>query len=337
MLGCHDFCGYYEWTFHYLRRNFGDAALEKYWAQAIAADAQQHYIRAGSADGLRGLYESWFKTGVDEQCEWTVTLQEDKNLLRLDMRECPSKGFLLSNDLNADQDYCDHCIGWIGPALNQVGAEVVAHEHNHCGQCWWEMRMQNKDRPPVDVEADIRIDQRWRNGYLDRFEFQTKLPIVESGATADFSSVIAGWFREFDRVVVLGLDSTDIRDLKLADKKIAVLVCGHDYVAGKRPELTPQAVILEHDLSSLPQAAARYQATSEAYRPLLLHDYLPQGPMIRFVEYSLPRPVPILPFLIRAGFYTHRPGQERPSANVLAHSLAAALNQEIVQGSHHGP
>ena len=169
MLGCQDFCGYYEWTFHYLRRNFGRSGLEKYWAQAVAADAQQHYIRAGKDNGLRGLYESWFKTGVDEKCDWTVTLDEDHNLLRLDMRECPSKGYLLKNNLNADEDYCDHCIGWIGPALNAIGAEVAAHEHNHCGQCWWEMRMKDKDYTPLEVIDDIRNDPRWQRGYLDRF------------------------------------------------------------------------------------------------------------------------------------------------------------------------
>ena len=201
MLGCQDFCGYYEWTFHYLRRNFGQAALEKYWAQAIAADSQQHYIRAGSENGLRGLYESWFKTGIDEHCEWTVTLDDDRNLLRLDMHECPSKGFLLNNNLNADEDYCDHCVGWIGPALNKIGAEVVAHEHNHCGQCWWEMRMKDKAYALVTVSADIRNDPRWRNGYLDRFEHQTKSPAAGQESNADpcrpsrigFATLTAFW------------------------------------------------------------------------------------------------------------------------------------------------
>ena len=28
MLGCQDFCGYYDWTFHYMRRHFGQEAIE---------------------------------------------------------------------------------------------------------------------------------------------------------------------------------------------------------------------------------------------------------------------------------------------------------------------
>jgi hypothetical protein len=155
MLGCHDFCGYYEWTFHYLRRNFGEAALKDYWQQAIAADSQQHYLNAARQEGLRGLHETWSQTGVDEKCDWTVTLDEPGNVLRLDMRECPSKGFLLDNDLNADEDYCDHCMGWIGPALQQIGVEVAAHEHNHCGQCWWEIQ----NRYPSHAQQD-RADEK---------------------------------------------------------------------------------------------------------------------------------------------------------------------------------
>lgn len=116
MLGCQDFCGYYEWTFDYLRRKYGTSAIETFWREAIAKDSQSHYIAAGQQKRLRGLYEAWSQTGESEQCDWTVLIDESRNHLRMDMRKCPSKGFLITNDLNADEDYCDHCIGWIGPA-----------------------------------------------------------------------------------------------------------------------------------------------------------------------------------------------------------------------------
>src|SRR6478672_11896996 len=204
MLGCHDFCGYYEWTFHYLRRRFGRKALEKYWAQAIAADSQRHYVAAAHEKGLKGLYESWSKTGVDEHCDWSVTLDEDRNLVRLDMRECPSKGYLLQNNLNADEDYCDHCIGWIGPALQQAGFEVAGHEHNHCGQCWWEIRSANAEQPEVEVGCDIRRDPRWGHGYLHGFKHGSKLPLISDAEFTDPCDLLVDSFRLADTIALIG-------------------------------------------------------------------------------------------------------------------------------------
>ena len=39
MLGCHDFCGYYDWTFAHVVKNFGNDALRDLWSEAIGADA----------------------------------------------------------------------------------------------------------------------------------------------------------------------------------------------------------------------------------------------------------------------------------------------------------
>src|SRR4051812_28330701 len=140
MLGCQDFCGYYDWTFAFVRQRFGEEALHELWAEAIGGESQSHYSLAGARDGLRGLYDTWTKTGEEENCDWTFTLDEARNVLRWDMRRCPSKGLLINEDLAADEDYCDHCMGWMIPLLSQIGVEVAAHEHNHFGQCWGEMR-----------------------------------------------------------------------------------------------------------------------------------------------------------------------------------------------------
>lgn len=322
MLGCHDFCGYYEWTFHYLRRRFGETALNEYWADAIAADSQQHYLDAARQEGLRGLYKTWAQTGEDEKCDWTVTLDEPNNLLRLDMRECPSKGFLLGNDLNADEDYCDHCIGWIGPALHQIGAEVVAHEHNHCGQCWWEIRNVRKDQPPVDVATDIRRDARWQSGYLDRYSHHEKLPIVESSDSIDSVAVLRKWFESSTQVVALDVGTP----LGTIGCETALIVSGHRYAMGDLPlELVP-GVILEHDPELLAAIAEQYRAASTP--PLLMHPYLPQQPRLNFAAHKLPRAMPLLPLLIRAGVYRHVPGQDKPGFHMLAEMLTAALPKD---------
>lgn len=167
MLGCQDFCGYYDWTFHYIDRTYGRDALHCLWAQAIGGDAQAHYLEAGRREGLAGLLKVWSKTGEDEHCDWTFTLDESRNSLRWDMRRCPSKGFLLINGLGAYEDYCDHCMGWLIPLLGRMGATIAGHQHNHCGQCWGEIRMDGVPHQPADVPCDIRRDPRWQEGPLD--------------------------------------------------------------------------------------------------------------------------------------------------------------------------
>jgi len=331
MLGCHDFCGYYEWTFHYLRRRFGEAALNDYLSNAIATDSQLHYLDAARKEGLRGLYKSWAQTGADESCDWTVTLDESSNLLRLDMRECPSKGFLLDNDLNADEDYCDHCIGWIGPALHQIGAEVVTHEHNHCGQCWWEMRLVGKDNPPADVAVDIRRDARWQSGYLDRFSHHEKLPVLDGGDAIDWADVVRRWFAAATQIVALDVGAP----VPSIAPNTALVVSGRRFAEGELPLEHVHGVILEHDPDVLAAVARQYHAASTP--ALLMHPYLPQQPRLNFAAHDLPRAVPLLPLMIRTGVYRHAPGQQQPAFPALAAMLAAALQKDTVTACPSSP
>ena len=82
MLGCQDFCGYYDWTFHHVQREFGEAAVKRLWSEAIGGESQLHYLQAALQKGLLGLYQTWVQTGEDESCDWTFTLDEDRNVLR---------------------------------------------------------------------------------------------------------------------------------------------------------------------------------------------------------------------------------------------------------------
>jgi hypothetical protein len=83
------------------------------------------------------------------------------------MHECPSKGFLIRNGLGAYHDYCDHCMGWIGPMLKRAGF-AVDHEHNHRGQCWWEIRRSADNTLPskpgtLGGSGDVRLRGDWRS------------------------------------------------------------------------------------------------------------------------------------------------------------------------------
>lgn len=330
MLGCQDFCGYYDWTFHYIRQRFGQDAVHKFWKQSIADDAQQHYTAAGRDKGLRGLYDTWVKTGEDEKCDWTFTLDELRNNLRMDMRECPSKGFLLQNDLNTDEDYCDHCIGWIGSALDSIGAQVVSHEHNHCGQCWWEMGMKDTPHLPLELEIDIRNDPRWARGYVDGWRSNAKLPLLDEAGSSDPCEVLIDWFAGHDGLTVLGRGPSATDQFTMAQPRHSVVVTDPTYVSQDVYKGDPVGVLIGDQPVSLERLAERFNATSPENRPLLMHMYLPGNPMIDFVGAGLPRPVPILPTLIRSGLYVHQPHQPYPTTGTFMLMLAVALDKEVI-------
>ena len=164
MLGVYDFCGHYEWTFEWLRQHGGEALVREYWSEAIAEDSQRHAAALIQAKGIEGLKEYWGHTLDHEAAGYHCTATD--SVFRVDMHECPSKGFLLRNDLAQYGDYCDHCMGWIGPMLRKAGY-VIDHQHNHCGQCWWEMRRTDSPTAPSEPgalsgPADIRLDPKWK-------------------------------------------------------------------------------------------------------------------------------------------------------------------------------
>jgi len=331
MLGCHEFCGYYEWTFHYVRRRWGPAAVARLWAEAIGGESQQHYTAAARQAGLAGLYRTWVQTGEEEACDWTFTLDEDRNVLRVDMRQCPSKGFLLAHDRNADEDYCDHCMGWTVPLLAAVGVEVWEHEHNHLGQCWATMRLRDQPSQPLPVENDIRRDARWNCGYLDRWENNRQQPLLpEWSASPDPCEVLAEWFAPAAQLWVC---AEPVASLQPAEIPAGAGLLGERvFVRHGDLGLRPLAVLIGHDEADLASLAQRYQGTPSDLRPLLLHPYLPGRAVLDFVSRGLPRPLPILPLLIRRGQYVHRPHAPGPSSDWLLTALARALGKPFRVG-----
>jgi len=246
----------------------------------------------------------------------------------LDMRECPSKGFLLKNDRNADEDYCDHCIGWIDPALQSIGAEVASHEHNHCGQCWWEMRMKGQPNEPLEVDTDIRKDPRWRRGFLDRWRDGMALPVLEQFTPTDPCDVLSDWFSGADRLTVLGRGPSALDSWTTGRIGDAVIVTDPTYVTRDVFTGNPLGLLIGDKSTKLEAVSERFNNTDPRHRPLLMHMFLPGCPMIDFVSLGLPRPVPILPLLIRHSLYTHQPGRPYPTTGVFALMLAVALGKQ---------
>lgn len=167
MIGCYDFCGHYEWTFEWLRLHGGEDLLLAYWKEAIGQDSQQHAADLIKQKGFEGMAEYWAHTLAEEAAGYVATLNDD--MFRIDMNDCPSKGFLLRNKLEQYHDYCDHCIGWIGSIMADADFQVH-HEHNHCGKCWWEFRKVDDPSPPSEISGpnDVRSHADWLHK-LDKF------------------------------------------------------------------------------------------------------------------------------------------------------------------------
>ncbi len=172
MLGCYDFCGHYEWTFEWLRQKGGESLVHAYWEEAIYADSQKHAALLIMKEGIPGMESYWGHTLQHEGAGYHTTSNE--HTFRIDMHDCPSKGFLIRNELSQYHDYCDHCIGWIGPMMKDAGF-VIDHEHNHCGQCWWEIRLATDPSPPSAPGEwsgvnDVRVANEWKPSQpLDAF------------------------------------------------------------------------------------------------------------------------------------------------------------------------
>ncbi len=163
MIGVYDFCGHYEWTFAWLEAQGGHALVKAYWDAAIHRDSQRHAAALITTGGFEGMKKYWGHTLEEEAAGYAITATEE--VFRIDMQACPSKGFLIQNGLVQYHDYCDHCIGWIGPLMHEAGF-TIDHEHNHRGQCWWEIRRENDAARPgiagaLSGPSDVRLRDDW--------------------------------------------------------------------------------------------------------------------------------------------------------------------------------
>jgi len=171
MIGSYDYCGHYEFTFQWLESLGGVELVREYWLEAISIDAQRHAREIIIPEGLAGMKKYWSHSLEEEAAGYAFT--SDEKRFRIDMHVCPSKGFLMNNGLEQYSDYCDHCLGWIGPMMKDAGF-VVDHEHDHCGMCWWEFRKNDDLTAPSAVgefagDKDVRLQPAWNSATLDVF------------------------------------------------------------------------------------------------------------------------------------------------------------------------
>lgn len=166
MLGCYDFCGHYDWTFRWIEQNSDRETLHEYWEESICKDSQSHAAALIAAGGVAGMAEYWGHTLAEEAPEGGYSARVDGDRFLVEMTDCPSRGFLLRNKIEFSGDYCDHCIGWIGPMMKEAGFSIH-HAHNHQGQCYWEFRpSQAKDGDRPDLEQwEATLRKKWSDSH----------------------------------------------------------------------------------------------------------------------------------------------------------------------------
>jgi len=170
MLGCYDFCGHYDWTFQWIEKNAGKVALHEYWEQSISNDSQAHAAALIVKGGVSGMADYWGHTLSEEAPGGGFSARIDGDRFLVEMTDCPSRGFLLRNKIEFSGDYCDHCIGWIGPLMRRAGFSIH-HAHNHQGQCYWEFRPAADGNRSDLEEWKATLEKAWaeRGNKIDIF------------------------------------------------------------------------------------------------------------------------------------------------------------------------
>ena len=169
MIGCAEFILVYDWTFEYLRTTYGETTVHRYWEECISHDSQGHARALIVPNGIEGMRQYWGHTLAQEDAGYTSCSNE--KILRMDMYECPSQGILRERNQANYHDYCDHCMGWIKPMMDDAGF-VIHHEHNHNCMCWWEFVRPEDDRGPSQPgelagDDDVRLREDWLTDDID--------------------------------------------------------------------------------------------------------------------------------------------------------------------------
>lgn len=179
MIGCSEFCGCYDWTFEWLRRNFGEEAVARYWVEAISEDSQRHAAELIVPGGVAGMVEYWGHTLAEENAGYVTWADEGRQIMRIEMQACPSLGYNMQHGYRYYRDYCEHCMGWIAPIMERAGF-VIHHDHNHRGQCWWEMRRRGDRSGPsrpgeLTGGNDVRLLAGYAEGHHDSWRASVRV------------------------------------------------------------------------------------------------------------------------------------------------------------------
>ncbi len=123
MIPCTEFIPAYSELFKFLEQRGGTAAVEDFW-NALSDRFLTNLRGAVVQYGLRGCWLYWKHTLSEEAADFTMELDEEAGLFRIEMHHCPSKGRLLAwKHIEPYHDYCRHCDVLYRRVLEPLGFE----------------------------------------------------------------------------------------------------------------------------------------------------------------------------------------------------------------------
>jgi len=109
MISCTEFIPAYNELFKYLHQKGSKKEVIKFWgnlSDAFLENLRDLVVRKG----LSGCFDYWSHTLTEEAADFRMTLDENEQNFRIEMRFCPSKGRLLNTGhVRSYENYCEHC------------------------------------------------------------------------------------------------------------------------------------------------------------------------------------------------------------------------------------
>lgn len=124
MISCTEFIPAYNELFKYLEKKGGHEAVEDFW-KYISDNFLGNLKDLVIENGIRGCWMYWSHTLSEEAADFVMELDEEAGEFRIQMRHCPSKGRLLSPDIDPYHDYCGHCDLLYRRVLEPLGYEYI--------------------------------------------------------------------------------------------------------------------------------------------------------------------------------------------------------------------
>ena len=109
MISCTDFIPAYSELFKALHRRGGKQEVVAFWEHL--SDSFLHNLRSLVMEhGLRGCWLYWTHTLNEEAADFTMEVDDEAGVFRIEMHTCPSKMRLLEcPHIEPYADYCRHC------------------------------------------------------------------------------------------------------------------------------------------------------------------------------------------------------------------------------------
>ena len=109
MISCTEFIPAYSELFKFLHAQGGKEAVVRFW-EHLSDSFLTNLRDLAAAKGVAGCFEYWSHTLTEEAADFRMTLDEQKGLLEIEMRHCPSMGRLNElKHIEAYEHYCEHC------------------------------------------------------------------------------------------------------------------------------------------------------------------------------------------------------------------------------------